>query len=54
MPILTRPNVLVVLLEYIDFSSLSDNLKKAFGRGYPALYRSILLYFILSVAIVTN
>ena len=36
------------------FFNLSSNMKQAFGRGYPALYHSILLYFILSISIVTN
>ena len=29
-------------------------MKQTFGRGYPALYYSILLYLILSIATVTN
>ena len=52
--LLTRPNVLIVLLEYIDFFNPSDKLKQSFGRGCPALYHSILLYFILSMAIVAK
>ena len=42
-------NVLTVLLEYIDLSLSSGNIKQAFGR---ALYYSMLLYSILSIAIV--
>ena len=49
-----RPNVLIVLLEYIDLFNLKGNMKQIFGRGYPALYHSLLLYFILSITIVTN
>ena len=45
---LTRPNVLIVL--YIDCFSLSGNMKQTFERGYPTLYCSVLLYFILSIA----
>ena len=52
--LLTRPNVLIVLLEYIDLFNPSDNMKQSFGRGCPVLYHSTLLYFILSVAIVAN
>ena len=48
---LIRPNVLIVLLEYID---LIDNMKQTFGRGYASLSHSLLLYFILSIATVTN
>ena len=51
---LTRPNVLIVLLKYIDLFCLSGNMKQTFGRGYHALYHSVLLYFILSIAIATN
>ena len=40
--------------EYINLFSLSDNITQTFGRGYPGLYHSISLYFILSIAIVTN
>ena len=29
-------------------------MKQTFGKGYPAFYHSILLCFILSIAIVTN
>ena len=46
--------MLTVLLEYTDLLLLSGNIKQAFGRGYPALYHSILLYSILSIATVTN
>ena len=53
MQFLTIPNVLVVLLEYIDLFNLRGSMKETFGSGYPALYHSILLYFILSIAIVT-
>ena len=49
---LARPDVLTLPLEYTDLFSLSDNSKQTFGRGYPALYHSILLY--LSIAIVTT
>ena len=44
--------VSIVCSKLIVFS-LSSNIKQPFGRGYPALYHSILLYFILSIAIVT-
>ena len=65
MPIVTRSNVLIVLLEYIDLSFLSDNINKylsgaTLGQILPAsylvhaLYHSVLLYSILSVAIVAN
>ena len=53
MPIFIQ-NVLIVLLEYIDIYSLSGNMKQTFGRAYPALYHFIMLYFILSIAIVTD
>ena len=48
--------MLVVLLEYIDLFNLNGNMKQTFaiGRGYPALYHSTLLYFILSTAIITK
>ena len=46
--------MLVVLLEYIDLFNMSGNIKQTFGRGYPTLYYSVLLYFILSIVIVTN
>ena len=51
MPFLTRPSVLTVLLEY---TNLSGNVKQTFRKGYPALYYSILLYFILSIGIVAK
>ena len=51
---LTRANVLTVLLEYIDLFNLSGNMKQTFGRGYPALYHSILLHFLLIIAIITK
>ena len=54
MPILTRPDVLIVLLEYIDLFNQIGNMKQRFGRGYPALYHSIFLQFILSVATVAR
>ena len=51
--VLPRPNVLIVLLEYIDlFQSDYSNMQQTFGRRYPTLYHSILLYFILSIATV--
>ena len=43
--------MLTVLLEYID---LFQSEWQTFGRGYPVLYHSILPYFILSIAIITN
>ena len=52
--LLTRPNILIVLLEYLDLFSPSDNMKQPFGRGCPVLYHSILLYFSLSLATVAN
>ena len=33
---------------------MSANIKQTFGRGYPALYHSLLLYFILNIAIVVK
>ena len=52
--VLERPNVLIVLLEYIEHFNLSDNMKQSFGRDCPVLYYAIMLYFILNMAIVTN
>ena len=52
MPNVNKTYVLIVLLEYIEFFIPSDNMKQPFGRGCPALYHSILLYYILSMAIV--
>ena len=52
--LLTRSNVLIVLLEYIDLFQSSDTMKQLFGRGCLVLYHSILLYFILSMATVAN
>ena len=53
--LLTRPNVLIVLLEYISlFNIISDNMKQSYGRGCPVVYHSKLLYFILSMATVAN
>ena len=46
-----RPNVLIVLLEYIDLN-LSGNMKQTFGRGYFTLCYLILLNFMLSITIV--
>ena len=54
MPILTRSNVLIVLLEYIDLHNLNGSMKQTFARGYPAFYHFISLYFILSTTIATN
>ena len=51
---LTKPNVLIVLLEYIDLFNPSDDMKQSDGRGCPALYHSILQYFILSMAILAQ
>ena len=42
--IVDGPNVLIVLLEYIDLFNPSDNTKQSFGRGCPVLYHSILPY----------
>ena len=50
---LTRPNVLNVLLEYINLFDLSDNMQQPFRTGCPVLYHFVLLYFILSIAIAT-
>ena len=36
------------------YFNASDNMKQSFGRGCPALYYFILLYFILSMAIVAK
>ena len=52
-------NVLIVLLEYISifFSVSGKHLKNNdnnLGGAIPVLYHSILQYFILSIAIVTN
>ena len=47
-------NVLIALLEYIDLFNPSDSMKQWFGRGRLVLYHYILLYFILSMAIVAN
>ena len=44
---LTRPHVLTVLLECIEFLILNGNIKQAFGKGY-------LPYYILNIAIVAN
>ena len=44
----------IILLEYIDVISLSGNMKQTFRRDYPGFYHSVLLYFILSIAIVIN
>ena len=54
MPDVNQTYVLIVLLEFIDFFIPSDNMKQSFGRGCPVLYHSILLYYILSMAIVAN
>ena len=54
MPILTRSNVLIVLLEYIDLHNLNGSMKQTFARGYPAFYHFISLYFMLSTTIATN
>ena len=43
-----RPNLLTAFLEYID---LSVSIKKI-GMGYPALYDSAFLYFVLNIATV--
>ena len=47
MPFLTKVDVLIVLLEYIDLSLLSDNIKQAFGKGYNTLSLTILYCYIL-------
>ena len=52
--LLTRPNVPIVLLEYINLFQSNDNKKQSFEKACPVLYHSILLYFILSMAIVAN
>ena len=46
--------LIVLLLEYIDLFDLNGSVKQTFGRGYPVHYHSILLYFNLSISIVTN
>ena len=51
MPIFRRLNVLTVLLEYND---LSEWQHKDIWDGYPALYYTLLVHFILSLAIVAN
>ena len=52
---LTRPNVMISLLEYIDlFQSELQHEANILEGLYPALYHSILLYFILSIATLIN
>ena len=46
--LINRPSVLTVLLEYIDLFNLSGNILGA------ALYHTVLLYFIVSIAIVAS
>ena len=41
--LLTRPDVLIVLLEIIDLFNPSDNMKQSFEKGCSVLYHSILL-----------
>ena len=53
MPIF-RPNVLTVLLEYIDILKSEWEHKINIWEGHPALCYAILLYFILNLAIVAN
>ena len=52
--LLTRPNVLIVLLEYIDLFQSKYQHETIIWEGCPVLYHSILLYFILSMATVVN
>ena len=47
-------NILIVLLEYIHLFNPSDSMKQSFGRGCPIVYHSVLLYFILSLAVVAK
>ena len=54
MPNVNETYVPIVLLEYIDLFIPSDSMKQLFGRGCPAIYHSILLYYILSMATVVN
>ena len=54
MPIFTRPNVLIVLLEYINLFQSEWQHEATIWEGYPALCHYILLYFIIGIAIVTN
>ena len=49
-----KTNVLSVLLRSVDLFNLSDDKKQTFGSGHFSLYHSILLYFIVSIAIVAN
>ena len=55
MSILARPNIVTVLLEYINLFNLSSNIKQlSIWKGDPAIYHTILLYFIVSLAIVAT
>ena len=49
-----RPNVLIVLLEYIDLFNPIDSMKQLFGRGYPVFTILYCCIFILSMAIIIN
>ena len=52
---LARPNTVTVLLEYIDlFQSEWQHETISVWEGNPALYHNILLYCIVSLAIVTK
>ena len=45
---------LIILLYYIDVFPLEWQQERYIWEGHPALYYTILLYFILSLAIITN
>ena len=49
-----RINVLTVLLEYIDLFKSEWQHKANIWEGHPAIYYAVLLYLILSLAIVTK
>ena len=46
--------MLIVLLEYIDLFQSEWQHETNIWEGYPAIYHSILLHFILSIGIITN
>ena len=48
---LPRPNVLIVLLEYIDLFNPSDNMKQSFRRGLGGSLPFYIAELILSMAI---
>ena len=54
MPIFNKIKRADCPIRVYQFFSVSGNMKQTLRRGYPALYYSILLYFILSIAIVIS